>query len=955
MRMITRMSLGAALIMKKGTMMTDPAPTTSKARHATAPTLLAVLVIAAQLVLAPAPAWAASFLERAQEYFAEGDLPSATVELKNALQRDPDNAEARFLLGRVHLQAGDLPGAEKELLRARELGYQGDDFELTFSALRLRQGRYQEVVSDLAADIEIDTDIKKDLFAARAEALLGLGQIDEATAIYDRILGAGPHARALLGKARIAMALGDPETARDYLDRSAELGPDEPDLVFTDAIWLYQQRRFEESETRFARAVSLEPTRLQAHLGQIQSNMVLGELEVAEELVRRLARRLPGNLLVVLQDAIVQFLRGEHRAAKSAADRVLAADDNQRQALLVAGYSAFQLGDYEQARSRLSGYLADHPTDKRARMVLGATFLRLDQAERAYEIVGSSEIEVPDSAAYLGVLTGAAFGAGDRAAGLRYLQRLAAKSPNNAEIQEKLGVARMQSGDDEGAAQALKISIALAPGRLNPYTRLFAVQVRQQDLAKALETAQNIKTQFPENSAGNTFLGITHAALNDNEQARAAFQSAVDQDPGNIEAATNLAAILRLEGENAAARAVFDGVLQSEPGHLRTLLAYADLERQAGNQAEAEKIWRQAMAANAQAPQPRVLLARSILKTGRIGEALALAEQGLAEHPEDSGLLETVGLARLRVGDNLGALEAFEALAIRRPENAQVQTYRMVALERNGKGTEALAAADAVLELDPTSSRARVARIRYLAQLGRLAEAKDALATLKQEGGNQAELLLIEGRIALVERRFDDAAAALDRAHELQPSNTITIELARALHAADRKTDGFALLRNWLHDHPKDLRVHTFLVESLVALDRLPEARDQYRIIINLAPDNVRALSNLAALEVQLGAADKAVPLARKGLELSPGNGPAAYALARALLETGALEEALGLLEALRKASETHTGVRYHYARALAVNGQPKKAISELQALLADKAHESHRVRAEALLETLPQ
>ncbi len=47
-----------------------------------APVLLSALLLALSLGLAPMPAAAASFLERAQQYFAEGDLRSAAVELK---------------------------------------------------------------------------------------------------------------------------------------------------------------------------------------------------------------------------------------------------------------------------------------------------------------------------------------------------------------------------------------------------------------------------------------------------------------------------------------------------------------------------------------------------------------------------------------------------------------------------------------------------------------------------------------------------------------------------------------------------------------------------------------------------------------------------------------------------------------------------------------------------------
>src|SRR3546814_14412938 len=72
------------------------------------PGFLAFLALA-WLALGAAPAvHAASFLERAQQLFEEGDLPAAGVELKNALQRDPNDAEARFLLGRIHLKLGEI-------------------------------------------------------------------------------------------------------------------------------------------------------------------------------------------------------------------------------------------------------------------------------------------------------------------------------------------------------------------------------------------------------------------------------------------------------------------------------------------------------------------------------------------------------------------------------------------------------------------------------------------------------------------------------------------------------------------------------------------------------------------------------------------------------------------------------------------------------------------------------
>src|SRR3546814_5321555 len=79
--------------------------------------------------------------------------------------------------------------------------------------------------------------------------------------------------------------------------------------------------------------------------------------------------------------------------------------------------------------------------------------------------------EIPDHTSYLDVLTAAAFSVGDREAGLKYLEQLAARKPNDVEVQERLGIARQGMNDPEGAAEALERAIALEPDRHTAYTQ----------------------------------------------------------------------------------------------------------------------------------------------------------------------------------------------------------------------------------------------------------------------------------------------------------------------------------------------------------------------------------------------------------------------------------------------------------------------------------------------------
>lgn len=914
----------------------------------------AFIVVSALAIVAVSPALAATFLERAQQYFDDGNLQAAEVELKNALQRDPNDPEARVLLGKVHLKRGDAPSAEKEFLRAHELGYTNEELDLLLAYARLDQQQFDTVLKTITEASAAASDLQRDLFVARGEALLGLGQFEEAEAIFDRVLQDGPHVQALVNKARIALALNDGRSARELLDQAAAVDPDDPRLLAVYGAWHYQEKHFAQARDSFARARQRDPTRLENHIGYIQALLGLGELEEAATVVEALKAANSDIPAIMLQDAIVQFLRGRFQQAEIAADRILGIAPRLPQALLVAGHSAFQLKKFEKARVQLGAYLAQNPHDHQARMTLGLTMLSLGYPQEAYGTLRAPEGgEIPDHTAYLDVLTTAAFAVGDRIAGLKYLEQLAERQPGEPAVQERLGLARQSQGNPEGGAEAFERAIALQPDRHSAYMQLFTARLQQRRPDLAVEVAQRTKEQFPDQTSGDTMLGIAYLTTRDLEKARQAFERAATQEPDNPATAGNLANVLRLQGNIEEARAVLDRVLEAEPGHLETLLVAADLASAAGDHIRAEALWQQAIDHNRTAVQPRVLLGNHYITIDRPGEALAVAEPLLGANPNHLGLLETVGQARLRTGDRTGALKVFETLAKLVPGSAPAQEYLMWALEENRRPAEALEAAERTLALDPANARARFGEVRYLAQLGRLDEAKAKLATLRENFPEKVDLLLLEARIALAEKRADDALASYRKAFDLRRNNFVLIELVRAHFAARQVDEGLAAMRDWLAEYPDDLLTRNSLAEAYMGLGHLPEAEQQYQAALELAPDNPWLLNNLAWLRMLLGQSEEALQPARKALGLAPGEPEIADTLAVVLLEVGEKKEALALLQKARQDAADNPTIHFHFARALAANGEMKGAVAELRALLQQETTFSERQEAEALLAEL--
>lgn len=86
----------------------------------------------------------AEYIARARQHQQKGELKTAVIELKNALQHNPNNAEARLLLGQIYVRQGDGAAAQKELERALSGGIPYAAVAPALGEAQLLQGNYEQ-------------------------------------------------------------------------------------------------------------------------------------------------------------------------------------------------------------------------------------------------------------------------------------------------------------------------------------------------------------------------------------------------------------------------------------------------------------------------------------------------------------------------------------------------------------------------------------------------------------------------------------------------------------------------------------------------------------------------------------------------------------------------------------------------------------------------------------------
>ena len=114
-------------------------------RKATASALLATL-----LLLGCGGEKPETMLNSAKTFLEKNDHKAAAIQLKNALQKDPQLAEARFLLAKALLEGGDPTGAEVELRKAQGGNYPAEQVTPLLARTMLMLGQPQKVTEELA-------------------------------------------------------------------------------------------------------------------------------------------------------------------------------------------------------------------------------------------------------------------------------------------------------------------------------------------------------------------------------------------------------------------------------------------------------------------------------------------------------------------------------------------------------------------------------------------------------------------------------------------------------------------------------------------------------------------------------------------------------------------------------------------------------------------------------------
>jgi putative PEP-CTERM system TPR-repeat lipoprotein len=894
------------------------------------------------------------YVERAIEYREAGDVDAALIEARNAVQANPDNPEARRLLGELFLASGNVESAAAQFGRARELGLRDESMDVQLGRAWLAMGRFEDLLSDIPAPEAIESETDAELAVLRGNALLAVERVEEARDAFERVIVNRPRADAYAGLARIALANEDYEEARRQIDRGQRMAPDDPELLQIAGELSLREGEADTAEESFRRLLEAEETNIPARLGAARALIAAERYEEAAAELDRVLEAIPDGIMAIYFRALTAYQLEDYATAQRLLDRVLAAIPDNVQALILAGASAYAEGQDELALRHLGRAVNLAPDNVAARQLLAATQMRAELFDEALDTLGPELERETDDAELLTIAGIAALRAGNLEDSSRLFGQAVDVSPEDPVARTRLGLMRMAEGADRLAIEELEQALARQPDLLQAEVLLILALVRNGELDRAIAEAERMQENRPDTAVGYVLGGIAKASAERMEAARADFERAMEIEPGQPDAGNNLA-LLALAAEDAeAARANFRRVLAENPDHLPTLVRLARLNIAQGDGAAAQALLEEAVERRPNDQDVRALLAQFHIALGDGDAALDVLQPAIQDDQEPTAaMLETLGLAHLAAGQPNNAVAAFRSLASREPGSAAAFFRLAQAMEAAGDAGGMRSALERALEIDPEQFDAKLAYARLLLGRDDLDAAAEAVADLKETAGGDPRIADLEARLLLAQGDPAGAVEVLRAAVETTPTAALTQTLARTEWLAGERGEALDRLRTWLAENPGDLVSRMLLANFLLADDALEEAREQYLAVVEQAPDNVLALNNLAWVMSELGDLEGAVEHAEAAYAGAPENPLVIDTLGVILLERGDTDRALELLSAADELAGDNPEIAFHHARALAAAGRTARALETLERALASEEPFGGREEAEALARRL--
>jgi putative PEP-CTERM system TPR-repeat lipoprotein len=858
------------------------------------------------------------FIQEAKQFQSEGNNQAAVVALKNAVQKAPREALPRFTLGKLYLELKNYESAEKELSRALELGYAANEvIPLLARALQRTGANVALSEIEIAAD-SLTSAEQLEVGYRKLQSLVQLEQNLKAEELIADLLLLDSNTvyKGLVQSYQLVLAR-DFESALAIAKDMYERAPLNPDVLnFTARLYMIN----DDAETAagiYEDYIKVAPEDIEAKFALASMLVEQRETERAEKYIDQLLEINDTNPLLNQLKGVVRAADEDYKAAKLFSEKAISGGRADPTLRLVAGLASYQLEEFEAAVGHLSLIASILPDNHPGLRILAASQLQANMGDDAGEVLARVGNIDANDASLFSRAGYALIQSGNTDAAKEIIEQ-ADKISESSEDLTRLGVLKLSVNDIEGLVD-LESAVSKAPESVTAKTTLASAYLGTSQLDKAMQLAKQWQVDEPSSVDGFLLESEVLQRQQKYSQAASVLDSAMAID-GTNEAVQIASIRLDLREQNFdQAMAKVETLLTQSPANLPALASYFALKNQAGDtEAGLQKV-SNAVAANPEDQNIRLLLARIALALNKADitlDALSVIE---ADRNAPLTYWPMQGMALLRSNKIDEAERHYQQWEQLYPnqENAVIGSLLIMDGKRQFR-EGALLASDFLQRKD--NVQIKLLHSYFLIMSGNAEGSERVLSEIDERFQPLPFARGIKARIAMSDNRPADAVEDAMVAYDANKNTNNFFLYYRALRASGQSDRSLQVLNQHLNAFPNDARAKMVLAERQIGIDT-DAAIKSYREILQDFPNNFVALNNVAYVLMEKGDYDDAMEYASKAYEIQPDNIATADTYAQILVRQNKVEDAVKVYNRVMNDEVTNEEIFLNYIEALLKNG----------------------------------
>nr|WP_251080919.1 XrtA/PEP-CTERM system TPR-repeat protein PrsT [Motilimonas cestriensis] len=881
----------------------------------------------------------------AEQYLQQQDWAAAAYHLKQSIQQDGKQGDARLKLGQLYLQQFQLDNAIKELRVAKALGLAAALPPL--AQAYSWQGKYADVLV-LTVNEKVPYEEQAELLMLKVEAALVLEPLAKAEQYLETLAKVAPDSRDFyLAQAYYLLAQRQLDQALPWLEKALTLNPTDQRSLWLQAKTLYSLKHYDDSAKILARLLSLAPTRVSYYLLAVDVAFAMGEIDLAERYINQvegLDKKQPQH---IFNQAYLALQHKNFTQAIALTDKLLLIQEHFG-ARLISGISHYYLSNWEQAYNQFARTAEQLPKDHIVQQLMADVLFKLGQVEQSAEVASAANWYDVNQLPLLLSLSSGLQQHGQNEMSQRLLHQAQRMVETGASGELNTGVIQLLSGELEAGITSLEIALSESngiKGNDSGQVLLFNAYLAAAKWPQAEKLALDLFNNIEYKVLSYQMQVVLLLKQQQWDAAQKLLQHAILEQPKSTELLYLLAHSQFFRGNIMAARTTTERLLQLQPESqqglkLATLIDLKNQQIELAIGRLSQQLSASLSAAN------RLLLARLYLLHRQPDAALTL----LMEMPNQEKLSKTwqflVAMSHQQLQHWSQAEQSFIYLL-----NAQGLTEAMllplaqVMLMQN-QYAELLA----ILEQYPLveSSAYQALYVRLLIKQQRWSQAKVALRQAKANFPDQAAIfnrLLLQLTLARGENQRAERLIEQQMQQDLQVQQVLDlVHIYRAL----QPEKALLTLVSGLKQFPQNLMLLQTQAQLLWHLGEVQQAKSIWRHIITLQPDDVIALNNLAWLSYQGGRISEGLSLIETAYQYQPSNHKVLDTYSALLVAQSRYSDAIALLESIPAALRGENEL-LHLAQAYYGNNEYIKAKRVLDELSITEMEASAQMEVRAL------